>query len=123
MTPDDRKYAATHEWVKIEDDLAVVGITDHAQHELGDITFVELPELGDSVEAKGEVAVVESVKAASDIFTPVTGVVVEANDSLTDAPEKLNQDPYGDGWIFKLKGVAPGELDSLMSAAEYEAQL
>ena len=107
MTPDDRKYAATHEWVKIEDDLAVVCITDHAQHELGDITFVELPELGDSVEAKGEVAVVESVKAASDIFTPVTGVVVEY-DSDGSWDDTLTEIDFtaGDGALLPGNDVA-----------------
>jgi glycine cleavage system H protein len=123
MTPNDRRYAASHEWVRLEGDTAVVGITDHAQEQLGDITFVELPEVGSRVEAGSECGVVESVKAASDIYTPVTGEIAEVNTALEAGPEAVNEDPYGKGWMFKLRGVDAGDLDGLLDAAGYEATL
>ncbi len=123
MTPDDRKYAKTHEWVKIEDDMAVVGITDYAQDALGDITFVELPVVGDSVEIGHECGVIESVKAASDFFAPISGEVAAVNNLLEEQPELVNQDPYDQGWLFKLKNFDPEEAENLMDAPTYEGSL
>lgn len=122
--PADLKYTSDHEWVRDEGDGTVaVGITDHAQESLGDLVFVELPEVGAALEAGSEdgIAVVESVKAASDVFSPVTGEVSEANEALADAPETINEDPYGEGWIFKAKLADSAELDGLMDAAAYQA--
>lgn len=113
----DLKYTASHEWIREEDGLTLVGITDYAQDSLGDIVFVNLPEAGDSVEVGESFADVESVKAVSDIFSPVTGVVEEVNEDLADAPEKLNEDPYG-SWLIKVSGVTAYE--DLLSAEEYE---
>lgn len=119
--PDDLKYASSHEWVKINDDETVtVGISDHAQAALGDIVFVELPELETVVAAKDEIAVVESVKAASDIYSPISGEVVEINEALIDSPELVNSDPYEQGWIFRLKPSDIAELDELMEAESYK---
>jgi len=123
VTPKDRKYAESHEWVKVEGDTAIVGISDYAQHELGDITFVEVPRLGEAFEKGDECAVVESVKAASDIYAPVSGTVVDVNDALADSPESVNDDPYDAGWIFKLKDVNADEIESLMDAADYVAMV
>lgn len=120
MTPDDRKYVSTHEWVMVDEDIATVGITDHAQGALGDITFVELPSVGDSVKKGEEAGVIESVKAASDVYTPIDGEIREVNSALEDSPEIINQDPYGDGWIFRLSNIDEAQLEDLMSAAEYE---
>lgn len=118
--PDDLKYATSHEWVKVDDDgIATVGISDHAQDALGDIVFVELPEPGATVNAKDEVAVVESVKAASDVYSPVSGEVTEVNDTLLDAPETVNSSPYENGWFFKLKLSDDAELGELMDAEAY----
>ena len=114
--PKNLRYAKTHEWVRAEGDVAVVGITDHAQHELTDIVYVELPEIGARVEAGKECAVVESVKAASDIYAPVTGDIVAINEELSHAPELLNDDPYGKGWMFKVK---VSELGELLSPDDY----
>ncbi|MBT3297089.1 MAG: glycine cleavage system protein GcvH [Verrucomicrobia bacterium] len=121
MSMDDRKYAKSHEWAKMDGAVVVVGISDHAQQELGDITFVELPAVGDTVAAGGECGVIESVKAASDLYAPVGGEVVEVNMALEDAPELINQDAFEAGWIMKLKPADVAELDSLMSAEEYDA--
>ena len=121
MSLDDRKYAKSHEWAKMDGAVVVVGISDHAQQELGDITFVELPAVGDTVAAGGECGVIESVKAASDLYAPVAGEVVEVNTALEDAPELINQEPFGAGWIVKLKPTDAAELDALMSAEEYDA--
>lgn len=121
--PEELKYAATHEWVRIEGDIATVGITDHAQDALGDVVYVELPEVGTEVHATDEVAVVESVKAASDIYAPVSGEVIEANEDLEDAPETINGDAYGDGWFFKIKMTDAGELDNLLDADGYQGSL
>ena len=120
MTPQDRKYSKTHEWIKIEGDLAVVGITDHAQESLGDVTFVELPSTGQKVAQKAECAVIESVKAASDIFSPVSGVVSKVNEDLESSPENINTDPYDKGWIFKLRDFNKEEYETLMDAASYD---
>ncbi len=118
--PDDLKYAASHEWVKIDDSgVATVGISDHAQDALGDIVFVELPEPGTTVNAKDEVAVVESVKAASDIYSPLSGEITEVNDTLLDAPETVNSSPYENGWFYKMKLTDEGELGELMDADAY----
>ena len=121
MSMDDRKYAKSHEWAKMDGAVVVVGISDHAQQELGDITFVELPAVGATVAAGGECGVIESVKAASDLYAPVGGEVVEVNTALEDAPELINQDAFEAGWIVKLKPADVNELDGLMSAAEYDA--
>lgn len=121
--PDDLKYAESHEWVRVEGDTATVGITDHAQNELTDIVFVEPPKPGASATVGETIAVVESVKAASDIYSPVSGEVIEANDALESDPALLNTDPFGAGWIYKIKLSAPDELDSLKSPADYRAQI
>ena len=118
--PGDLQYTKSHEWVRVEGDVATVGITDHAQDELGDVVFVELPEQGATLEAGDSFGAVESVKAVSDLYAPVGGEVVEVNGSLEDSPEKINEDPYGDGWILKLH--TSGEAD-LLSAADYEKLL
>ena len=118
--PDDLKYASTHEWISVnEDGLVTVGISDHAQEALGDIVFVELPDAGASVNSKEEVAVVESVKAASDIYSPLTGEVVEINESLLDSPETVNASPYELGWFFKIRMENEAELDDLMNSESY----
>ncbi len=115
----DLKYSKEHEWVRVEGDVAVVGISDYAQAQLGDVVFVELPEVGTQVAKDGEAAVVESVKAASEIYAPVSGEVVEVNDALGDDPEMVNGSPTGDGWFFKLRIGDPSELDGLMDEAAY----
>ncbi|MCH8532726.1 MAG: glycine cleavage system protein GcvH [Saccharospirillum sp.] len=121
--PADLKYSASHEWVREEnDDVVTIGITDYAQEQLGDVVFVELPEEGAAVVAGDSVAVVESVKAASDIYTPLTGTVVAVNDSLEDAPEQVNEDAYENGWLFKIKLADAGELKDLMDAESYQDQ-
>ncbi|MBW2980548.1 glycine cleavage system protein GcvH [Candidatus Woesearchaeota archaeon] len=119
-SPKELKYSKKHEWVKLEGDAAIVGISDFAQQQLTDIVFVELPEKGKKVEKDKQLAVVESVKSVSDVFSPVSGELVEANEELANTPEVVNQDPYGKGWIAKIKLSDKSELDSLMSAEEYE---
>ena len=119
-TPAELRYAASHEWAQLQDGVVTVGISDFAQDALGDVVYVELPELDQEVAAGAEIAVVESVKAASDIYAPVSGKVVAINDALEDAPERVNQDPYGDGWFFKLEPLDPAELDNLMGADAYQ---
>lgn len=122
--PADLKYVASHEWLRLEADGTItVGITDHAQDALGDVVFVELPEVGAVVEADQEIAVVESVKAASDVYAPISGEIVEINEELVDNPELANEDPYGKAWFFKVKPANPADYDSLMSADEYESSL
>ena len=122
--PGELKYTKSHEWVRIEaDGTAVVGITDHAQAALGDLVFVETPDVGASFDAGDACAVVESVKAASDVYSPLAGEVTEANADLADTPELVNQDPYGDGWIMRLSLSDPGAADALLDAAAYEATL
>ena len=115
--PEDLQYTKSHEWVRTEGDTAIIGITDHAQEELGDVVFVELPEQGAAIEAGDSFGSVESVKAVSDLYSPVGGEVVEVNSSLEDAPEKINDDPYGEGWIVKLR---TSEEAALLSPEEYE---
>ena len=120
MTPEDNRYAKSHEYVHVDGGIATVGITDYAQKELGDVVFVELPQVGAQVEANEEFGNIESVKAASELFAPVTGEVVEVNEELATRPELVNTDPFGDGWMMKVKLSAPEELDVLMTAEEYE---
>jgi len=117
--PNDLYYAKTHEWLKIDENVAMVGITDFAQSQLSDITFVELPDVGREVEAGDEVAVVESVKAASDIYAPVAGTIVEVNGDLEDSPDMINASPYDAGWLFKIELRKEEDVDNLMSAEEY----
>ena len=122
-TPTELKYASSHEWARLEDDGTVtVGISDHAQGALGDVVFVELPELGTILAAGDEAGVVESVKAASDIYAPVGGEVIEVNTALEDEPEMVNAEPYNEGWFFKLQPSDTDELDALLSAGEYQQQ-
>lgn len=121
--PSELKYARTHEWVKIEGDLVITGITDHAQDELGDLVYVETPEVGSKVTAGEQAGVVESVKTASDIHTPVSGTVVEVNTDLEDDPDFVNEDPYGKGWIYKIKPDNMADVEKLLTNAEYEAGL
>lgn len=122
--PANLRYVKTHEWIRVEGDgTATVGITDHAQDAMGDLVFVQLPELGELKTAGDETGVVESVKAASDIYAPVDGEVVEVNSDLEDTPELVNEDPYGRGWLFKLKLNDARQVDELMTADEYQQQL
>jgi len=122
-TPTELKYASSHEWARLEDDGTVtVGISDHAQGALGDVVFVELPELGTVFAAGDEAGVVESVKAASDIYAPVGGEVIEVNTALEDEPEMVNSEPYNEGWFFKLQPSDTDELEALLSAGEYQQQ-
>lgn len=117
--PTELKYTKSHEWASIDGDTATVGITDHAQDLLGDMVFIELPEVGDSVEAGKECAVVESVKAASDVYSPLSGEVVAVNEALADSPETVNSDPYTGGWLFKVRMSNAAEADSMLDAAAY----
>lgn len=121
--PEDLRYAETHEWLRLEGDTALVGITDHAQAELTDIVFVELPKVGTAVAAKQAVAVVESVKAASDIYSPVSGTILEVNSALEADPGLLNREPFAAGWLFKLQLSAPSEVSSLKDPAAYRQQI
>jgi glycine cleavage system H protein len=121
--PADLKYAKSHEWVRLDGAIATIGITDHAQHELTDVVFVEVPEVGRQLSAGDACAVVESVKTASDIYAPVSGEVVEANDALADDPGLVNRESYDGGWFFKVKVNDPAELGALMDAGAYQAQL
>ena len=122
--PTECRYASTHEWARLEEDGTVtVGITDHAQTALGDVVYVELPEEGQQLVSQQEAGVVESVKAASDIYAPLTGTVIAVNDALEDSPETVNEDPYGDGWFFKLEADDTNELDDLLSSDAYGEQL
>ncbi|HCP22901.1 MAG: glycine cleavage system protein GcvH [SAR202 cluster bacterium] len=124
MSPDDRKYTEEHEWVRVEDAAsksAVAGITEFAQDQLGDIVYFELPKVGDSVTHLGKMGEVESVKAVSDLFSPITGEVTEINEKLLDHPELVNQDPFGEGWLIKVTMSDVSEADGLMSAQDYDA--
>lgn len=121
-TPEELKYATSHEWARLEGDIVTVGISDHAQEALGDLVYVELPNVGDSVQAGDEAGVVESVKAASDIYAPVSGEVIEVNETLVDNPEIVNTAPYTDGWLYRIRVSDVSELDKLLSADEYAAQ-
>ena len=121
--PNELKFTSDHEWVKIEGSDFVIGITDHAQDSLGDVTFVELPEIGARFEDKAVFGVVESVKAASDLYMPVTGEVIEVNDSLNDSPENVNSDPYGNGWMIKIRPDQADSVDSLLDADAYSKEI
>lgn len=123
MQPDKLRYSPTHEWSAEDGGVLTVGISDFAQEQLGDVVFVELPDVGARFEAGDAVAVVESVKTASDIYAPVTGEVTEVNEALLDAPERINEEPYGAGWIFRLRIEDPTELEGLLDADAYEATL
>ena len=123
--PGDLKFLDSHEWIKVDDNTAIVGISDHAQNELGEVVFVELPAIGDEFVLGDEAAVVESVKAASEVYTPISGEVIEVNDTLEESPELVNTSPYEEGWFFKLKVSDEnlGSIDSLMTAEEYSSML
>jgi glycine cleavage system H protein len=121
--PADLKYAKTHEWARVEGDIATVGITDHAQHELTDVVFVELPAPGRQLKAGEACAVVESVKTASDIYSPVSGEVVEVNPAVVENPSLVNEAPYAGGWFYKVRLVNPGDLNALLSPADYSTQI
>lgn len=118
--PEDLHYSKDHEWVRVQDGLAIIGITDYAQNSLGDVVYVELPKKGEEFATNEPFGSVESVKAVSEVFTPVAGSISEINEALNDTPEKVNSDPYGEGWMVKLKMANTGEVDSLLTAAEYE---
>lgn len=123
-TPANLKYTKSHEWVRRESDgTLTVGITHHAQDLMGDLVYVELPEAGRKLEAGKECAVVESVKAASDVYAPVSGEIIAANPALSDTPETINKDPYGDGWMFKIRPSDPKQVDALLDAAAYDTQV
>ena len=117
--PQDLRYTKSHEWIKVTDEEATIGISDFAQSQLGDLSFVELPPAGDSVTAGDEVAVVESVKAASDVYSPVSGTITAVNEALEDSPELINNDAFGEGWMFKVRLSDAAQLDDLLSAADY----
>lgn len=121
--PENLRYSKDHEWVMVDGDVASIGITDYAQHSLGDVVYIDLPRVGDKLGTHEAFGSVESVKAVSEIFTPVAGEIVEVNDGLNDAPEKVNNDPYGDAWFIKLKMKNPGEADAMLSGEEYEEYL
>ncbi|MDE3068493.1 MAG: glycine cleavage system protein GcvH [Verrucomicrobiota bacterium] len=121
--PSNLKYTKSHEWIRVSGDTAMVGITDHAQHELTDIVFVELPDVGDKVKAGDACAVVESVKTASDIYSPVSGEILETNRSVVDDPALVNSEPFDSGWFFKVKLSNPSELDALLTPDKYKAQI
>ncbi|MDQ6802439.1 MAG: glycine cleavage system protein GcvH [Acidobacteriota bacterium] len=120
MTPEDNRYAKSHEYVHVEGDVGTIGITDYAQKELGDVVFVELPKVGTQLEQGDELGSIESVKAVSELFAPASGEVVEVNDALAEKPELVNTDPYGDGWMVRVRLSTPEEVDELMDAEEYE---
>ena len=124
-TPSDLKFLDSHEWVKVDDNTVIVGISDHAQNELGEVVFVELPAIGDEFVSGDEAAVVESVKAASEVYTPISGEVIEVNEALEENPELVNTSPYEEGWFFKLEVSDEnlGSIDSLMTAEEYSSML
>ena len=124
-TPGDLKFLDSHEWIKVDDNTVIVGISDHAQNELGEVVFVELPAIGDEFVLGDEAAVVESVKAASEVYTPISGEVIEVNDTLEESPELVNTSPYEEGWFFKLKVSDEnlGSIESLMTAEEYSSML
>ncbi|MBV9210226.1 MAG: glycine cleavage system protein GcvH [Acidobacteria bacterium] len=118
--PEDLQYSKDHEWIRVEGDVGTIGITDYAQNSLGDVVYVELPKTGESFAAHESFGSVESVKAVSEVFTPVSGEVIEVNESLHDEPEKVNTDPYGEAWMIRVRLSNPGEVDSMLTAAEYE---
>jgi glycine cleavage system H protein len=121
--PENLHYSKDHEWIRVEGGVGTVGITDHAQDSLGDVVYVELPKPGETFAAHETFGSVESVKAVSELFIPVAGEVVEVNETLQDEPEKVNSDPYGDGWMIRIRLAEPGEVDGLLNAAEYEDYL
>lgn len=121
--PEDLKYAPTHEWVRVSGNKGIVGISDFAQHELSDVVYVELPAVGTKVKAGGQCAVVESVKSASDIYSPVSGEVLKINDEVNNSPDIVNKEPYGKGWLFEIELSDPAELNNLMDAATYKKQV
>ncbi|HXZ11607.1 MAG TPA: glycine cleavage system protein GcvH [Candidatus Sulfotelmatobacter sp.] len=123
MYPQDYRYTKDHEWIKADGGIGTVGITDYAQHELGDVVFVEMPKVGAQIKAGQSFGTVESVKAVSEIFSPITGEVLETNSALVNAPEKINQDPHGSAWVVKIRIADPKELAGLMDAAAYEAYI
>ncbi len=123
MVPDDRKYTQEHEWVQVEGDIGIVGITDHAAGELGDIVFVELPETGSEFSAGDSVGTIESVKAVADLYLPVSGEIIEINEAVVDSPELVGNAPMDDGWLVKVRLVEPSELDRLLDASAYEELL
>ncbi|HEV8430584.1 MAG TPA: glycine cleavage system protein GcvH [Pyrinomonadaceae bacterium] len=118
--PEDLHYSKDHEWVRVDGDQAIIGITDYAQNSLGDVVYVELPKADDEFAVNESFGSVESVKAVSEVFTPVAGTIVKINEALADEPESVNSDPYGGGWMIRIKMSNPGEVDSLLTAAEYE---
>jgi glycine cleavage system H protein len=120
MYPRDYLYSREHEWLRVEDDLCVLGITEFAQQELGEVVFVELPEIGQVFDANDELGTIESVKAVAEVFTPVAGEVVEVNDAVVDDPELLNEDPHGEGWLIKVRFSSADDLKTMMKAEEYE---
>jgi len=123
MYPNDYYYTKDHEWVKVDGDIGIIGITDFAQKQLGDVVYVELPETGSQLEFHQSMGVVESVKAVSDVYSPISGEVVEVNEGLNDTPEMLNEDPHEKGWILKIRFKDKGELEKLMSVSDYESFL
>ena len=123
MYPENFRYTKEHEWVRVDGDVGTIGITDHAQQELGDIVYVDLPKQGARVTQGGTLGSVESVKAVSDIYAPVSGEVIGINAALADTPEKLNADPHGEAWLVRIKLSAPSEIDKLLSAADYQAYI
>lgn len=120
MYPSDYLYSREHEWVRVEDDVVVLGITEFAQRELGEVVFVELPEIGQVFDASDELGTIESVKAVAEIYTPVAGEVIEVNDAVVDDPELLNEDPHGEGWLMKIRFSSASDLKNLMTAEKYE---
>jgi glycine cleavage system H protein len=121
--PENLRYSKDHEWISADDGVAAIGITDYAQHSLGDVVYIDLPRVGDKFAAHEAFGSVESVKAVSEVFTPIGGVVTEVNDGLNDTPEKVNADAYGDAWFVKIQMDNPGDADAMLSAAEYEEYL
>lgn len=120
MYPEDYKYSKDHEWIRIDDDVCVVGITDYAQDELGEVVFVEMPEPGQTFDAHDEIGSIESVKAVAEVYTPLTGEIVEVNEALEDAPEMVNKDPHGEGWMIKIRYSSAEELGELMDVEAYQ---
>ena len=117
---DDLKYTATHEWVRAEEDVAIIGITDFAQHQLSDVVYVEFPEIGNEYDKDAEACVLESAKAAADVILPISGEIIEINEALGDKPELINSSPFDEGWIMKIRMTNPGELDELLTVEEYK---
>ena len=123
QVPDNYKYTEEHEWVSVEDNVATVGITDYAQGELGDVVFVELPQVNTSLTQMDAFGTIEAVKAVSDLFAPVSGLVLEINEVLVDSPETINKDPYGEGWMIKIQMSDPSEINNLLSAEDYKSKI